>query len=75
MVEYLGYASISAIYAGILSMNNDPKRYLTCFAVSAMWQTILTWMYNGMKVPPEEMARFLAKVYFYGGRTVLLEDK
>lgn len=54
---------------------NDPKRYLTCFAVSAMWQTILTWMYNGMKVPPEEMARFLARVYFYGGRTVLLGDK
>ncbi len=50
---------------------NDPKCYLTCFAVSAMWETILQWMYDGMKVSPEEMATFMANVYFYGGRTVL----
>lgn len=51
---------------------NDSKRYLTCFAVSAMWETIIQWMYDGMPVPPEEMASFLANVYFYGGRTQLL---
>ncbi len=50
---------------------NDPKRYLTCFAVSAMWETILQWMYDGMKVFPDEMAAFLAQAYFYGGRTLL----
>lgn len=51
----------------------DPKRYLTCFAMSAIWETILKWMYDGMKVPPEEMAGFLAKAYFYGGRSLILE--
>ncbi len=50
---------------------DDPKRYLTCFAVSAMWQTIIQWMYDEMKVPPEEMASFLAQAYFHGGRTIL----
>lgn len=50
---------------------NDARNYLTCFAVSAIWQTILKWMYDGMKVPPEEMAQFLALAYFYGGRTLV----
>ncbi len=48
----------------------NPKCYLTCFAVSGIWQTILNWMYDGMKIAPEEMALFLSNVYFYGGRTV-----
>ena len=49
----------------------DPKHYLTCFAVSAMWETVIQWMYEGMKADPDEMASFMAKVYFYGGRTLL----
>lgn len=55
---------------------NDPKRYLTCFAVSAVWEAVLHWMYDGMTVPADEMATFLAQAYFYGGRTMLgLSDK
>ncbi len=50
---------------------NDPRRYLTCFAVSAMWETILQWMYDGMTIPAVEMASFLAQAYFHGGRTLL----
>ncbi len=50
---------------------NTPGYYLTCFALSAFWDTIIQWMYDGMKVPTEEMAHFLASVYFYGGRTYL----
>lgn len=50
---------------------SDCRCYLTLFAVSAIWQTILQWMNDGMKVQPEEMASFLAHVYFYGGRTLL----
>ena len=53
----------------------DPKHYLTCFAVSAMWETVIQWMYEGMKADPEEMADFMAKVYFYGGRTLLSQKK
>ena len=49
----------------------DPRRYLTCFAVSAMWETVLLWMYDGMTVPADEMASFLAQAYFFGGRTIL----
>ena len=54
---------------------SDPKRYLTCFAVSAMWETVIQWMYDGMKVPSGEMANFLASVYFYGGRTLIRNGK
>ena len=49
----------------------DPRRYLTCFAVSAIWETVLYWMYDGMTTPADEMATFLAQTYFYGGRTLL----
>lgn len=49
----------------------DPRRYLTCFGLSAMWETIIQWMYDGMKVEPEKMAEFLSQAYFYGGRTLL----
>lgn len=52
---------------------NDPKCYLTTYAVSAIWEIVIEWMYDGMVIPPEEMAQFVTKVYFYGGRTVLLE--
>ncbi len=50
---------------------DNSKKYLTCFAVSAIWYTIIQWMYDGMTVKPDEMANFLAQVYFYGGRTML----
>ena len=39
-----------------------------------LWETIIQWMYDGMQVPPAELAAFLSNVYFYGGRTVLLGD-
>ena len=50
---------------------DDPKYYITVFGLSAMWETVIQWMYDGMKVSPEKMARFMAMSYFYGGRTVL----
>lgn len=50
---------------------DEPKRYLTCFGLSAMWETVIQWMYDGMKVEPEKMAQFLSQAYFYGGRTLL----
>lgn len=51
--------------------DTDTRHYLTCFAVAAIWQTIIKWMYDGMKVPPEKMADFLANAYFYGGRSLI----
>jgi len=36
-----------------------------------MWETVIQWMYDGMKVEPEKMAQFLSQAYFYGGRTLL----
>ena len=50
---------------------NDPRRYLTDYAVAGFWQLIIQWMYDGMKIPPNEMATFLANVYFYGSRYVI----
>lgn len=51
----------------------DPKRYLTCFAVSAIWETVIQWMYDGMEVDPENMASFMAEAYVHGGRTILAD--
>ena len=49
----------------------DPKRYLTEYAVAGFWQLIVNWMYDGMKIPPQEMAVFMTNVYFYGSRSLL----
>lgn len=54
---------------------DDPKRYLTDYAIAGFWELILQWMYDGMKIPPNEMAVFLANVYFYGSRFVLFGGK
>lgn len=53
---------------------DDPKTYLTTFAVAAFWETILMWMEDGMQVPPDEMAVFMSSAYFYGGRTMLMKQ-
>ena len=52
---------------------DDPKCYLTGIAMTGVWETVIQWMYDGMQVEPEKLASFLSNVYFYGGRTVLIE--
>lgn len=49
----------------------DPKRYLTDYAIAGFWELILAWMYEGMIIPPDEMAVFLTNIYFYGSRYIL----
>ena len=49
----------------------DPKRYLTDYAIAGFWELILAWMYEGMVIDPEEMAVFLTNIYFYGSRYIL----
>lgn len=48
---------------------NDPRNYLTTFALSGILATILEWMNNGMKIPTEDMARFLSYTYVFGSQT------
>ncbi len=52
---------------------DDPKCYLTGIAMTGIWETVIQWMYDGMQVEPEKLASFLSNVYFYGGRTVLID--
>lgn len=47
---------------------NDPRNYLTTFALSGILATILEWMNNGMKIPAEDMARFLSYTYVFGSK-------
>ncbi|MBR0510437.1 MAG: TetR/AcrR family transcriptional regulator [Clostridia bacterium] len=49
----------------------DPRRYLTDYAIAGFWQLIVQWMYDGMRIPPREMAAFLTNIYFYGSRHIL----
>lgn len=51
---------------------DDPRYYVTIYGISGIWDTILEWMYDGMKIPPDEFAAFLSQVYFFGGRTVVM---
>ena len=55
--------------------DTDPKRYLTNYAISGFWALIMAWMYEGMKIPPEDMAVFLTNIYFYGSRFILTGHK
>ena len=52
----------------------DPRHYLTTFAISGILATILEWMNNGMKIPVEDMARFLSYTYFLGSKRQRDED-
>lgn len=46
----------------------DPRYYLTTFALSGMISVALNWMDDGMKVPPTDMARFMASTYTLGSK-------
>lgn len=48
--------------------DSDPRNYMTTFALSGMLATILEWMNNGMKIPTEDMARFLSYTYVFGSK-------
>lgn len=44
----------------------DPRYYLTTFALSGMMHVIIKWLNDGMKIPSEDMAKFLCYTYFLG---------
>jgi len=52
----------------------DPRYYITAYGMYGVWQTIVDWMYDGMLVPVDEFADFLATAYFLGGRAALKRD-
>lgn len=45
---------------------NDSRRYLTSFALSAFQGTIIEWLNDGMPVSTKEMASFLSMTYVLG---------
>ena len=45
---------------------NDPRFYLTTFAISAFLFAILEWMDDGMRIAPAAMAEFLTETYLSG---------
>ncbi len=45
---------------------NDPRRYFTDFGQAGVTETILHWLEDGMKIPPEELTRFICKMYYSG---------
>lgn len=50
---------------------NDPRRYLTDYAMAAIIETIIDWMDDGMKVPPKELAEFMCNTYFRGRQSFI----
>ena len=53
----------------IFDSENDPRYYLTTFALNGMLHVIIKWMGDGMKIPSEDMARFLCYTYYLGAKT------
>lgn len=47
---------------------SDPRYYLTTFALSGMMHVIIEWLKDGMKIPSDDMAKFLSYTYFLGSR-------
>lgn len=48
--------------------SRDPRYYLTTFALSGMLNVIIEWMNDGMKIPSEDMAKFLGYTYVLGSK-------
>lgn len=44
----------------------DARYYLTAYAMSAIFETILIWMNDGMKVDSHSFAEFLCATYVFG---------
>lgn len=47
---------------------NDPRYYLTTFALNGILHVIIKWLNDGMKIPSEDMAKFLCYTYFLGAK-------
>lgn len=54
----------------IVFKKDDPRYYLTNFAISAMLWTIIKWMNDDMEVDPKDMAVFLSYTYLNGARSI-----
>ncbi|MBO7179586.1 MAG: TetR/AcrR family transcriptional regulator C-terminal domain-containing protein [Clostridia bacterium] len=45
---------------------DDPKRFILNFALNALTGTVVDWMDDGMVIPPNVMAEFIADMYISG---------
>ena len=45
---------------------DDPRRFVLNFALNALTGTVVDWMDDGMIVPPDVMAEFIANMYISG---------
>ena len=52
---------------------NDPRYYLTTFAVAGFLFSVLEWIDDGMKITTDQMAEFLSETYLCG--SVFVKNK
>ena len=45
---------------------NNPARYSTNFALTAVTGIMIDWMNDGMQIPTEDLAEFFANLYIHG---------
>lgn len=45
---------------------DDPRRFILNFALNALTGTVVDWMDDGMIIPPNTMAEFIADMYISG---------
>lgn len=45
---------------------NDPRRFILNFALNALTGTVVDWMDDGMQIPTDIMAEFIANMYISG---------
>jgi AcrR family transcriptional regulator len=44
----------------------DPRRFILNFAINSLTGTVVDWMDDGMVIPPDVMAEFIAEMYING---------
>ncbi|MBR3789044.1 MAG: TetR/AcrR family transcriptional regulator [Clostridia bacterium] len=44
----------------------DPRRFILNFALNSLTGTVVDWMDDGMVIPPDVMAEFIAEMYING---------
>ena len=45
---------------------DDPRRFILNFALNSLTGTVVDWMDDGMIIPPDVMADFIANMYISG---------
>lgn len=67
LYEQVRYLMLKSVPDSKLTFSKtNPARYSTNFVLTAVTGVLIDWMNDGMEIPTEELARFIANIYING---------